>query len=486
MNENPSLNMRDQHRRSKWARIQEIIWDGPRSEAEKRLVQRLDIFLMTWATYGYFTRLLDSGNITNAYISGMKEDLNIHGNQYNLLTTFFTCGYLVGQIPSQLLLTKFRPSYYLPAVEFLWTIITFCFAAVQSTKQVFALRFLIGMLESPFAVGVITLMGSWYTPRELAKRIAIFYSASYAASMFSGYLQAGIYKGLDDHLGLPGWRWLFIFCGIISLPTSIWGLYAIPDSPYTTRARWLPGDSKQLYIDRMKNIDRRASAPLSRAKIRKTLTHWPIYIISLMLIFHCLVTQPLNYFAVRLKSLNRFSVYQINLFPTAGQALGLVTTLAYAWVSDGLGGKRWQIMIVPATCNFVGMVTVASGASYGATFFGYLINAATWGLWPVLYAWVNEICHDDAEERAIVIGVAQTLGQAFIAWVPVVILNVGKYAPKFKMGFTVMSVLRVCEFGMIFVIKYFVDQDKKANAVVESGVGRIGSDDDSQVVTQEK
>ena len=30
------------------------------------------------------------------------------------------------------------------------------------------------------------------------------------------------------------------------------------------------------------------------------------------------------------------------------------------------------------------MVTVASGASYGATFFGYLINAATWGLWPVV------------------------------------------------------------------------------------------------------
>lgn len=36
---------------------------------------------------------------------------------------------------------------------------------MQSTKQVFALRFVIGMLESPFAVGVITLMGSWYTPR---------------------------------------------------------------------------------------------------------------------------------------------------------------------------------------------------------------------------------------------------------------------------------------------------------------------------------
>lgn len=64
--------------------------------------------------------------------------------------------------------------------------------------------------------------------------------------------------------------------------------------------------------------------------------------------FHCVVTQPLNYFSVWLKSLNIFSVYQLNLFPTAAQALGLVTTLAYAWVSDALGGKRWQLMIIPA------------------------------------------------------------------------------------------------------------------------------------------
>jgi ACS family pantothenate transporter-like MFS transporter len=101
--------------------------------------------------------------------------------------------------------------------------------------------------------------------------------------------------------------------------------------------------------------------------------------------FHCIVTQPLNYFSVWLKSLDRFSVYQLNLFPTAAQALGLVTTLAYGWISDGLGGKRWQVLIVPAVINFIGMVIVASYPDYGATFFGYLINAASWGYWPVLY-----------------------------------------------------------------------------------------------------
>jgi len=36
----------------------------------------------------------------------MKEALHFQGADYNLLATFFTSGYLVGQIPSQLLLTK--------------------------------------------------------------------------------------------------------------------------------------------------------------------------------------------------------------------------------------------------------------------------------------------------------------------------------------------------------------------------------------------
>jgi hypothetical protein len=47
------------------------------------------------------------------------------------------------------------------------------------------------------------------------------------------------------------------------------------------------------------------------------------------------------------------------------------------------------------------------------------------------------------------------------------------------MGFTVMSVLSVCEFAMIFVIKWFVDRDRKRAAVVQCGIGRRASDEDS-------
>ncbi|KAL4799619.1 major facilitator superfamily domain-containing protein [Aspergillus venezuelensis] len=311
------------------------------------------------------------------------------------------------------------------------------------------------MLESPFAVGVLTIMGSWYTPRELSKRIAIFYSASYAASMFSGYLQAGIYKGMDGHLGLPGWRWLFIFCGVISVPAALYGFFFVPDNPYNCKARLLSKEKLEHARQRMEELDRRRLVALSWKEIKAIATHWPLYIFLLALIstaklLRCLV-----------KSLDRFSIYQVNLFPTAAQACRLVTALAYSWLSDGLGGKRWQLLVVPAVINLVGMIILAVGPDYGATFLGYMLNAASWGYWPVLYALVNEICHKDAEERAIVIGVAQTFGQAFIAWVPVIILDTGKYAPKFTMGYSVMSGISVLQFAMIFVIRWFAQREER-------------------------
>lgn len=42
----------------------------------------------------------------------MKEDLKFKGNQFNLLATFFTCGYLIGQIPSQFLLTRCKLTWW--------------------------------------------------------------------------------------------------------------------------------------------------------------------------------------------------------------------------------------------------------------------------------------------------------------------------------------------------------------------------------------
>ncbi|KAK1841703.1 pantothenate [Colletotrichum chrysophilum] len=254
---------------TRWQRVQEVIWDGPRSKDEKRLVQRLDLFVLSWATFGYFVRLLDSSNI------------------------------------------------------------------------------------------------------KLSKRISIFYSASYAASMFSGYLQAAIYKGLDGASGLPGWRWLFVFCGFISIWAPLWGFFAVPDNPFITKARWMRQGEQEKHIRRMEAVDRRKPEPLTKSRVWQIFTDWPLYVFSFTLMLE----------------------------------------------------KRWQVLLIPA-------------------------------------AWAIEIMHKNMEERAVVIGIAQTLGQAFIAWVPVVVLDVGKYAPSFHMGFSIMCGVSVLELSSIFLIKHFEEREK--------------------------
>jgi ACS family pantothenate transporter-like MFS transporter len=153
----------------------------------------------------------------------MKEDLNVVGNEYQTFTTMWTIGYVISQIPSQMICTRIRPSLWCPSWELLWVIVTFCTAAVKTPHQLYACRFLVGLAEGTFYPAVHTVLGAWYTKRELAKRASIFFASAFVGSMFSGYLQAALYKGMNGTAGLAGWRWLFIFDGVITLPMALWG-----------------------------------------------------------------------------------------------------------------------------------------------------------------------------------------------------------------------------------------------------------------------
>lgn len=50
--------------------------------------------------------------------------MNFYGNQLNYLDTFYRIGYALFLIPSQLVLTKVRASYWLPPLELAWGLMT--------------------------------------------------------------------------------------------------------------------------------------------------------------------------------------------------------------------------------------------------------------------------------------------------------------------------------------------------------------------------
>jgi MFS transporter, ACS family, pantothenate transporter len=91
---------------------------------------------------------LDRNNVSNAYVSGMKEDLGLNGNQLSWFTTYYQIGYIVGLIPSNILLTKISPRYFLPGAEFVWSLLVLFLYKVRDVKDIYVLRFFIGLVEA--------------------------------------------------------------------------------------------------------------------------------------------------------------------------------------------------------------------------------------------------------------------------------------------------------------------------------------------------
>ncbi|THU81722.1 hypothetical protein K435DRAFT_873019 [Dendrothele bispora CBS 962.96] len=80
-----------------------------RSKEERLLVFRLDCFLMVFGCVSQIIKYLDQQNISQAYVSGIKEDLNLNGNELNYFTTYFNVGYCIMLILSQVIMTHIRP-----------------------------------------------------------------------------------------------------------------------------------------------------------------------------------------------------------------------------------------------------------------------------------------------------------------------------------------------------------------------------------------
>lgn len=129
----------------------------------------------------------------------------LNAARYSLFGTFYNIGYLIFEIPSMMIISRPKLArYYLPTMEVLWSILTFCQSRLQNYQQIFGLRFLLGVLETPASTGSIYLLTSWYRADEVFKRAGVWYVSSNVGAMFSGYLQAAAHKNLNGVNGLSG------------------------------------------------------------------------------------------------------------------------------------------------------------------------------------------------------------------------------------------------------------------------------------------
>ena len=84
---------------------------------------------------------------------------------------------VLGQVPSNMLITKIRPSIYLCSMAMIWSGVSAATCGVTDYRGLIGVRFALGLVEAPLLPGAVYLLGCWYTRKEVAFRMAILYSA---------------------------------------------------------------------------------------------------------------------------------------------------------------------------------------------------------------------------------------------------------------------------------------------------------------------
>lgn len=71
-------------------------------------------------------------------------------------------GYIAGQIPSNMILSRTRPSVYLSCCVFVWGAVSLCSGFVKNFHQLLAVRIILGFTESPYFPGALFLLSAWF------------------------------------------------------------------------------------------------------------------------------------------------------------------------------------------------------------------------------------------------------------------------------------------------------------------------------------
>ncbi|CZT51803.1 related to transporter protein [Rhynchosporium secalis] len=469
-----------------------FVWDTWELPKEERwLLFKVDAFVLTFASIGYFLKNLDQTNVNNAFLSGMKEDLNMYGNELVTSTSIWTVGYVIGQIPSNLLLTRISPRWVIPSLEIGWGIATICTARVENYKALYALRFLVGLFESGFYPGIHYLLGSWYTPREIGKRAMIFWLAGSIGSMFSGFLQAAAYKNLNGVHGHEGWRWLFIIDGIITVPLALMGYACFPNLPQDgVRTWWTTEKEHEISISRMKAIGRAGKEPWTKAKAKKILTSWHTYFLPMLYVIWN-NGGPQQAMGFWLKSFNAkdnppvpgvtFSVEEINNLPLVTVGIFIAMSLCWAWLSDGpFRGRRYPFIYLGAILNLAFSVLMRQLPLYSNLYqrkMVYWFSQIGFGAGPLILTWVNEICSGDTEKRALLVAAGNDFAYVMQAVAPNFVWKTTEF-PAARKGYMFCIVLQILLIGWTAAIQILLWRDKKIAARAESE-GSLADSQDS-------
>jgi MFS family permease len=116
---------------------------------EKRILRKIDFRLLPIVVGLHAISLVDRTNISVARISGMDEDLKLEvGQRASIVTSTFFIGYILFNIPSNLVIRQLGAARFLGTITILWGAVTIGIGVVNTWVAAAVLRSLLGIFEA--------------------------------------------------------------------------------------------------------------------------------------------------------------------------------------------------------------------------------------------------------------------------------------------------------------------------------------------------
>jgi MFS family permease len=349
----------------------------PTQAVHAKVIRRILPFLTACFVLAYLDRL----NIGFAKLQ-LAGDLHLSDTAYGLGAGIFFLGYLLLEVPGNLILTRIGARAWIARIMIVWGIVSAATAFVRSPLELDFARFLLGAAEAGFFPGVVFYLTLWFPDSRRAHVVSFFISAIAIAGIIGGPLAGVILQQLAHAGNLRGWQWLFILEGIPSVLAGIAALFVLDDA--VADAAWLTSDEKALITEA---IDREAAAKPSVPTAR-VFADIRIWFLGCIYFCFCMGLFGVSFWLPQLlKNAGAQDPLHIGLLCAVPYAVAIPAMIWIARRSDD-GGKRVGYVYL---CSLLGCVGLTLSALYGGNLTIALgaLTVATVGIlavYPLLWA----------------------------------------------------------------------------------------------------
>ena len=208
----------------------------------------------------YFVNYLDRVNIAFAGPNGMNDELGLSATAFGVAAGVFFIGYLLLEVPSNLMLHRFGARRWIARILVTWGIVATAMAFTPNSTVLIVLRFLLGVAEAGFFPGIILYLTYWFPAAQRARMTAWFMTAIPISTALGAVLSTLIIRYADGLFGLSGWRVMFLIEGIPAVVLAFVTWFLLTDRPGT--ASWLP-EAEREALERQLAVEREQTASSS-------------------------------------------------------------------------------------------------------------------------------------------------------------------------------------------------------------------------------